>query len=156
FGFMAIRIAQSSVMFTGNTRLPMVAGWDHLLPVWFTRLHPRFKTPVNSVAFIAAMTMALGLIGLIGVGEQEAFQLLWNASGIFYALTYLVMFAVPLFGRAGAGGNASPWLKAAATSGLVMTLLYVGLSVLPIVQVESRFTFAAKIGGVILLANLVG
>ncbi|MDP9004921.1 MAG: APC family permease, partial [Verrucomicrobiota bacterium] len=40
-----LRIAQASVNFTGLTRLPMVAGWDHLMPRWFTKLHPRFKTP---------------------------------------------------------------------------------------------------------------
>jgi len=38
---LCIRLAQASVMFAGNTRLPMVAGWDGLLPPWFTRLHPR-------------------------------------------------------------------------------------------------------------------
>jgi hypothetical protein len=32
-------IAIVSIYFTGNTRLPMVAGWDSLLPGWFTRLH---------------------------------------------------------------------------------------------------------------------
>jgi hypothetical protein len=37
-----------------------------------------------------------------------------------------------------------------------MTLLYVGLSVFPIVQVESRFAFAAKITTVIVGANLLG
>jgi amino acid transporter len=154
--FMGIRVAQSSVMFTGNTRLPMVAGWDHLLPGWFTRLHPRFKTPVNSILFIGAMTLGVGLIGLIGVGEQEAFQLLWNASGIFYALTYLVMFAIPLIGVKGIGRSAPRWLKLAAASGFFMTLLYVVLSILPIVKVESRFSFAAKITSVIVIANLIG
>jgi len=44
---LAIRIAQSSVTFVGNTRLPMVAGWDRLLPDWFTRLHARYRTPVH-------------------------------------------------------------------------------------------------------------
>ncbi len=34
----AIRFAQASVNFAGSTRLPMVAGWDNLLPAWFTRL----------------------------------------------------------------------------------------------------------------------
>ncbi len=43
-----VRVAQASVLFTGNTRLPMVAGWDGLLPAWFTRLHERYRTPVNS------------------------------------------------------------------------------------------------------------
>jgi amino acid transporter len=154
--FLWIRIAQSSVMFTGNTRLPMVAGWDHLLPEWFTRLHPRYKTPVNSILFVGAVTLTIGLTGLIGVGEQEAFQLLWNASGIFYALTYLVMFAIPLLGLRQAGGRAPLWLKAAAGSGFLMTLLYVALSVFPIVKVESQGAFAAKIIAVIVGANMIG
>ncbi|PYL82207.1 MAG: amino acid permease, partial [Verrucomicrobia bacterium] len=37
-------ISSTSVHFTGTSRLPMVAGWDRLLPVWFTRLHPKYKT----------------------------------------------------------------------------------------------------------------
>src|SRR5215216_1867528 len=125
FAFLWIRIAQSSVMFTGNTRLPMVAGWDHLLPEWFTRLHRKYRTPVNSILFVGSMTLAIGLVGLIGVGEQEAFQLLWNASGIFYALTYLVMFAIPLVGLRRAGQSMPLWVRAAAGSGFMMTLLYV-------------------------------
>src|SRR5205814_9027419 len=42
-------IASTSVHLTGSSRLPMVAGWDRLLPGWFSRLHSRFKTPVNSI-----------------------------------------------------------------------------------------------------------
>ncbi|MGA9770620.1 MAG: APC family permease [Blastocatellia bacterium] len=154
--FLWIRIAQSSVQFTGNTRLPMVAGWDHLLPEWFTRLHSKYKTPVNSILFIGAITLVIGLVGMIGVGQQEAFQLLWNASGVFYALTYLVMFAIPLFGLKAVGVRLPVWLKAASLSGFLMTLLYVGLSVFPIVQVESPLAFAAKIATVIIAANLIG
>ena len=153
---LCIRIAQASVMFAGNTRLPMVAGWDGLLPPWFTRLHPRYKTPVNSILFVGAVTFAFSVAGLIGVGKQEAFQLLWNASGIFYALTYLVMFALPFAGVPSVRDGAPLWLKLAALSGFLMTLLFVGLSILPIVQVESRLTFALKISGVIVVANLVG
>ena len=153
---LAIRIAQSSVMFAGNTRLPMVAGWDRLLPEWFTRLHARHKTPVNSILFVGATTLAMGLAGLIGVGKQEAFQLLWNASGVFYALTYLVMFAIPLMGLRAMGHRPPMWLKLAALSGFLMTLLNVGLSIVPIIQVASRLMFAIKIGGLIVIANVVG
>jgi amino acid transporter len=153
---LCIRIAQSSVMFGGNTRLPMVAGWDRLLPDWFTRLHARYRTPVNSILFVGAATLALGLAGLIGVGKQEAFQLLWNASGVFYALTYLVMFAIPLLGLKGIQPHPPLWLKACALSGLLMTVLYVGLSIVPIIQVESRLMFAVKISGLIVIANGVG
>jgi amino acid transporter len=149
---LCIRLAQASVMFTGITRLPMVAGWDGLLPAWFMRLHPRFRTPVNSVVFIALTTLAFSVLGLIGVGKQEAFQLLWNASGIFYALTYLVMFAIPIVGLV----RAPAWLKVVSLSGFITTLGYVVLSILPIIQVDSRFSFALKITTVIVVANVMG
>ena len=154
--FLCIRVAQSSVTFGGNTRLPMVAGWDNLLPRWFTTLHPRYRTPVNSILFVGAATLALGIVGLIGVGKQEAFQLLWNASGVFYALTYVVMFAIPLFGLRDSGVRASPWLRTCALSGLLMTVLYLALSVVPIIAVDSRLTFAVKISGLIASTNALG
>ena len=148
---LCIRMAQASVMFAGNTRLPMVAGWDGLLPAWFTRLHERYHTPVNSIVFVGAVTLAFSIVGLIGVGKQEAFQLLWNAAGIFYAITYLVMFAIPI-----AGVASPPWLKVCAISGFLTTLLFIVLSMLPIVQVASWLSFAAKISLVIVLTNAVG
>jgi len=148
---LCIRMAQASVMFAGNTRLPMVAGWDGLLPPWFARLHPKYQTPANSILFVGTVTLAFSILGLIGVGKQEAFQLLWNASGIFYGVTYLVMFAIPLADRRG-----SAWVKIAAVSGFATTLLFVVISILPIVQVESPLLFAAKISGVIVIANAIG
>ena len=75
--------------------------------------------------------------GLVGVGREEAFQLLWNASAIFYGLTYLVMFAIPIIGLRDAEERTAPWIRCAAASGFLMTLLYVTLSVLPIVSVSS-------------------
>ena len=151
-----VRVAQSSVLFAGNTRLPMVAGWDGMLPAWFTRLDPRRRTPVNSIVFVGASTFAVATAGLIGVGKQEAFQLLWNASAIFYALTYLVMFAIPLVGLRDRAERPPLWLRGAALSGFLMTGLYVTLSILPIVEVESRLVFAAKICGLIAVTNTIG
>ena len=153
---LSIRVAQASVMFGGNTRLPMVAGWDNLLPEWFTKLHSKYRTPVNSILFVGAATLFMGIVGLIGVGKQEAFQILWNASGVFYAMTYLVMFAIPVIGFRGADHPTPIWLKIAAISGFMMTLLFVILSMVPIIQVENRLLFAAKIGGLIVVANLIG
>lgn len=152
-------VANSSIVFTGNTRMPMVAGWDRLLPAWFTRLHPRFRTPVNSILFVGAISLAFGLAGIAGVGEQEAFQLLDNAAGILYGLTYLVLFALPL---AAARQGASSWpraswpLRIAAMAGLGTTTLYVMLSVFPIIDVPSWRTFAVKISGVVIGLNLLG
>lgn len=153
---LAMRVAQVSVSFTAVTRLPMVAGWDRLLPASFSRLHPVYKTPVRSIVLVAICAFAVSLVSLIGVGQAEAFQLLFNAGGIFYALTYVVMFAIPLFGLRGAGPRPSPWLRIASWSGLLMTVLYVVLSVFPIIAVGSVAGFALKISGVIVLMNVVG
>jgi len=138
---LCVRLAQASVMFTGNTRMPMVAGWDGLLPAWFTRLHPRFRTPVNSILFVGAATFAFSLLGLVGVGKQEAFQLLWNG-------------AIPLVGLRGSPTPAV--VRVAAGSGFLMTLLYVGLSIVPIIQVESRLSFALKLLTLVVATNAIG
>jgi amino acid transporter len=153
---LVIRFAQASVNFAGATRLPMVAGWDHLLPAWFTRLSESRRMPVNSILFVGAATFALASLGLVGVGRSEAFQLLWNSAGIFYGLTYLAMFAVPLAGLKRSRIPVPWWVKACAVSGFLMTSLYVGLSVLPIIPVGSRTVFAMKIVGLIVVTNAVG
>jgi glutamate:GABA antiporter len=149
-------IALMSIYFAGNTRLPMVAGWDRLLPAWFSRLHPRYKTPINSILFVGIVTLVLGLLSLTGVRAQEAFQLLDNAGGVFYALTYLALFAIPLFGMKALGVRASLWLKIACASGFIVTLVYIRFAIVPITDVESPLSFALKIVSTVLLANVVG
>jgi amino acid transporter len=153
---LAMRIGQASVAFTAVTRLPMVAGWDHMLPAWFSRLHATYKTPVNSIILVGAASFGIASLSLIGVGHAEAFQLLFNGSGIFYALTYVVMFAIPLFGLRTVTPRPPLWLRLASVSGLLMTLLYIVLSVFPIIKVESVSTFALKITMMIVAMNLVG
>jgi amino acid transporter len=155
-GVVVRQIALMSIYFAGNTRLPMVAGWDNLLPGWFSRLHARYKTPVNSIIFVGVVTLGFGLASLIGVGEQEAFQLLDNAAGVFYASAYMVLFAIPLVGLKGFGVRAPLWLKIACVSGFLVSLVYIGFTIVPIISVESRFVFAAKIIAVVLLANGLG
>ena len=153
---LATRVAQATFSFTAVARLPMVAGWDSMLPSWFSRLHSKYQTPVNSIMLVGVCAFALAILSNIGVGQAEAFQLLFNASGIFYALTYVVMFAIPIFGLRGVTPRPPLWLRAASWSGLLMTLLYIGLSVFPIIKVESVTTFALKITAVIVVMNVVG
>jgi amino acid transporter len=153
---LAMRVGQASVAFTAVTRLPMVAGWDHMLPAWFSRLHATYKTPVNSILLVGVSSFGIASLSLIGVGHAEAFQLLFNGSGIFYALTYVVMFAIPLFGLRTVTPGPPMWLRLASLSGLLMTVLYIVLSVFPIIKVESVSTFALKITMMVVAMNLVG
>jgi len=150
------QIGNVTLIFAGNTRLPMVAGWDGLLPAWFTRLHPRFRTPVNSILFVGAITMCLAVAGQIGVGLQEAFQVLENAAGILYAFAYLALFAIPLLGAKRLGVRPPLWLRVAAASGFSVSLLYSVLSIFPIIDVASWTVFALKILTVLVGANAIG
>jgi amino acid transporter len=152
------RVGTGSMVFNLASRLPMLAGWDHLLPAWSTRLHPRYRTPTGSILFVAVAMLVFALSANVGVGSQEAYQLLNNASGISYALTYLVMFSIPLVAphTRGAGYRPTFGVRLAAASGFGMTLLYVILSLFPIIDVTSGRAFTLKVGAVVLGSNLLG
>lgn len=145
-----------SVYFSASARLPMVAGWDHLLPEWFTRLHARYKTPVNSILVLGAVTLAGSVVALIGVGPQEAYELLLTWAFTFYAIAYLALFAIPFLSPKERGLRPGLWLRIAAVSGFLMTLLYVVLSIFPIIDVESSWKYSLKIAIVVLGANGLG
>jgi amino acid transporter len=153
FGLVLTLLAQNSLTFSVITRLPMVAGWDHLLPPWFSRLHPRYRTPSGSVLAIAVMALVGALLANFGTGNQEAYQILQNVAGILFALTYLVMFAIPLLAS---GEQPSLTLRIAAVSGFLMTLLYVLLSAFPIVDVANPGQFTAKVAGAVLALQTAG
>jgi amino acid transporter len=149
-------IGNSSLLFTATSRMPMVAGWDRLIPVWFARLHARYRTPVNSILFIGVCSLVFATAGMANVGEQEGFQLLQSSSGILYGFSYLVLFAVPLFGLARTGQRAPLWIRLIAAVGFATTALYMVLAVLPIVDVESRTAFAWKTGGTVVATVAIG
>jgi amino acid transporter len=156
-GFLLINyLATFGLNFAGNSRLPMVAGWDQLLPEWFTRLHPRHRTPVNSIMFIGAVSAAAGLATLIGVGEQEAFEWLQILSFTFYGIAYLMMFAIPLLAKKETGLRPKLWLRLAALSGFAVSLLFVFLSAFPIIPVANQTAYSIKTVSVILGANAIG
>jgi len=149
-------LSSFSLNFAANTRLPMCAGWDHLLPQWFTRLHPRYRTPVNSILFLGGITLAASIAVLVGVGAQEAFELLLIWAFTFYAIAYLALFAIPVLAGKESSLRGPLWMKILATFGFLMTLMYVVLSIFPIIPVASQSAYSAKTIAVILLANLAG
>jgi amino acid transporter len=147
-------IASASLIFTGLTRLPMTASWDHVVPAWFSRLHPKRRTPVNSILFVAAVVVLLILLSMLGVREQEANQLLSNASTVHYAVAYIALFAIPLVG--GLRRRVPGWLKAASAAGLFASAISLAIAVYPIVDVVSKTAYATKIVSVVVLTNGAG
>jgi len=145
-------VAGASLIFTGLTRLPMTAGWDGLAPKWFTRLHPVHRTPVNSILFVAVLVMVLILLSMLGVHEQEANQVLAITSVALYAIAYMALFAIPLFGKL----NMPGWIKPIAAAGFLASAVSLFFAVYPIVDVVSKAAYAGKILAVVVMANLAG
>jgi len=106
--------------------------------------------------FVGIITLIFAIGSQLGVGQQEAFQLIDNAAGIFYAIAYLVLFAIPIFGLKRHTSRTPLWLRIIAAAGALTTLLYIVLTIFPIVEVRSPFSFATKIIIVTVAANLLG
>jgi amino acid transporter len=148
-------LGATSFLFTGATRLPMTVGWDGLLPEWFTRLHPKWKTPVNSILCLAGVVMVLVVLASVGVHAQEAYQVLSNASLTHYELMYMAMFAIPIAGAASLRRSLPGWLKWASLAGFCASLFSLLMSVFPFVDVLNPLGYAAKIAGTVILSNIV-
>jgi len=146
-------VAAGSLLITGLTRLPMTAGWDHLAPQWFTKLHPRWGTPVNSILVVGVVIACLMALSMLGVHEQEAYQVLANASTAHYGVAYVLLFALPLFGQRALRERLPRGLGFVAAAGLMASFIAVLIAVYPIVDVVSRSAYALKIGGTVLLTN---
>jgi amino acid transporter len=134
----------------------MTAGWDQLIPEWFARLHPRFRTPMNSIYLTSAVIVALLVLGSAGVRAAEAFGLLNDASSEFYALAYLAMFLIPICGAKSVRERLPSWVAPVCIGGVVAILFVLLLNAYPFVDVKSPGVFAAKILGTIVLVNALG
>ncbi len=153
-------IAQATVYIAETSRLPMVAAWDHLIPPRYTRLHPRFGTPTHSLALIVLLAAGFGFVASSGAGASEAFQLLSTSGFVCYGINYLLMFAVPIL--AGTRFSLCPdlrpprLLRVACACAAMVTVVSIVFNLVPIVDVEFPWLFAAKVGGTALGINLIG
>lgn len=142
-----------TTFFSMNARLSMVAGWDHLLPRWFSKLDERHKTPGNSVLFMGTVAFAACLVALFGAGNQEAFAMLQIWTFSFFALAYLAMFAIPVLAAKKLAQRPGIPLRIASVCGFLVTLCFVLLSVSPIIDVQSHSAYTEKTVAAILGAN---
>jgi amino acid transporter len=149
-------LGAASALFAGATRLPMTAGWDHLIPAWFARLHPRHRTPVNSIYVTVGVVAALLVLGSAGVRAVEAFSVLNDASSEFYALAYLAMFLIPLCGEKRVRERLPRWVPYVCVAGVAAIVFVLLLNAYPFVDVQRPGLFAVKIVGTVALVNTLG
>jgi amino acid transporter len=134
----------------------MTAGWDHLIPAWFSRLHPRYRTPTNSILVAAVLIFCIDLLGSAGVHAEEAFNVLNNASTELYAVAYLSMFAIPVLGYKLFRGRIPVWAAVVSAVGFVTSVAIIALNAYPFDASTAPVPFAAKILGATLLINILG
>ena len=143
-------------MFAGTTRLPMVAGWDGLLPKWFTRLHPRYLTPVNSILFVGARPSRSRWPVRLASGCRRRFRSSKTPAASSMGSRYIALFSIPLFARKAAVGEPPPLASRRRVAGLATSILYSVLSIFPIIEVSDTLVFTAKIVTVLVGTNALG
>lgn len=149
-------LGAASFIFAGVVRLPMAAGWDHLVPGWFARLHPRFRTPVNSIAVSTVIIAALLVLGSAGVRAAEAYAILNDSASELYALAYLAMFLIPIAGARALRVRLPWWVRAVCALGVVSIVFCLMFNAYPFVSVDSPALFALKVLGTTVVLNAVG
>ena len=138
------------------SRLPMVAGWDGLLPAWWSELHPRFRTPVKAIVAITAGIVTMSAIALWGTGNQEAVQVTGGAGIGALCIMYMLLFAVILAGRRG-GWTRSGWgVRLGALAAFSVALLSLVFQIVPLGEVASPALFAIKVGGALAATYAIG
>ena len=149
-------LGAASFIFTGVVRLPMAAGWDHLVPEWFARLDPRFRTPVNSILVTTVVVAGLLLLGSAGVHAAEAFAVLNDTSSELYALAYVAMFLIPIAGARELRTRLPGFVAPVCALGLVAVVFCLAFNAYPFVDVASPGVFALKILGTTAVLNAIG
>jgi glutamate:GABA antiporter len=152
-----VYVAASMVIIVGMVaRLPMVAGWDGLLPTWWSQLHPRFRTPYKAIAAVTATLMLLGALSLLGAANQEAVQLSSAIAIGSLCIMYMLLFAVILFGFRRQPERPRIAIRLGALAAFTVAFVSLIFEILPLGEVGSTALFALKVGGTICAVNGFG
>jgi glutamate:GABA antiporter len=133
-----------------------VAGWDGLLPAWWSDLHPVHRTPSKAIAAVAAAIMLLGILSLWGADNQEAFQALTGASVASICVMYMLLFGVVLFGFRSAPEPPGLGIRFGALAAFLVAFFSFVLQIVPLGEVANPALFAAKVTAVIFFTNGLG
>jgi amino acid transporter len=137
-------------------RLPMVAGWDGILPAWWSELHARFKTPYKAIGAVALGLFCMGALSLLGAENQEAVQVLSAVGFGSYCLMYLLLLGMVAAGFRSSVFRPGVLMRAGALAGFLVVLISLGFQLLPVGEVADPALFAVKVGLAICAANGLG
>jgi basic amino acid/polyamine antiporter, APA family len=96
--------------YIGTTRIMVAQGLDGLLPEWFSRVHPRWKTPANAhLAYFLGSVPIILLFNLVGDWSTKWALGVTLANGAVFVLSALAAALLPY--RARSLYEASPGAK---------------------------------------------
>ena len=141
------QVGNVSSWITTTARLPFVAGIDRYLPSAFARVHRRWNTPYVALMLQALMVSAALLAAVAGSTVREAFQELLGATVVLAFLPLLYMFAAwPVVAARRQGLRFDDWLVwGIAMTGFGVTVLALGLAILPPADSPHPMVFVAKV-----------
>ena len=140
----------------GSARIPFVAGLDSYMPSWLGKVHPRYATPYAALILQGIVSAVLVILNFAGAGVQETFQKLLSLAVVLqlvpfvYMFVALVKFAVSESKPRGQYGRATLFL--AGISGLLTTILGIGLVFFPAQQITSLLRYEIWMVGMTLLS----
>ncbi len=162
----AVLVALSSVggaasFLSSTSRLPFVAGIDRYLPAAFGRVHPRWGTPWVAIAVYGLAGALCAVLSQAGSSVLSAYDVLVSMSIVTYFIPFMFLFlsmirlqrepaplgVMRLFG----GRRAALGL---AWTGLLTTVLTIGLALVPAdEEPNKRLAVAKVIGSTVLLVG---
>jgi glutamate:GABA antiporter len=139
----------------GSARIPFVAGLDSYMPRWLGSIHSKYRTPYAALLVHAGVSFALVLMNFVSSGVQESFQRLLSLAVVLQLIPFLYMFGALL--KLALASDFQPVrysktkLILAGASGLVTTVLGIGLAFFPAQQITSLFSYEVWMWGGTLL-----
>ena len=150
------QIGSLGAWITGTARLPFLFGLDRYLPKALGAVHPSSGSPYVALLTQGVLATAVLLAAIAGSAVHEAYLMLIDMTVILSFLPLLYMFAaLPILRRRATGDEANIalvpggplvcWLVGG--TGFVVTLLALGLAMVPPADSPSRTLFAIKVIG---------
>ena len=129
----------------GSARIPFVAGLDSYMPSWLGNVHPRYATPYAALILQGIVSAVLVLLNFAGAGVQETFQKLLSLAVVLQLVPFVYMFgALVKFGMTESvpqGQYSKATMLLAGASGLLTTILGIGLVFFPAQQITSLWSY---------------
>jgi amino acid transporter len=144
---------------SGPARVAFVIGLDRYFPAGFGKIHPRFKTPYVAIVVQAVIATGFLFVAVLGRGTtvEKAYLIILDTMLLLYFIPYVYLFLGYLaFSRREPVGRAPRWWPwVVALSGLALTLLAMGVAMIPPPD-TNPWIFELKVVGGTLWFLLVG